>query len=305
VSPIRTVVITGASRGLGFASAIELYRRGWRVVAAVRSPLAGLRVLRQALGAPLDDPRLIGVALDLLDSGSVLSAAQQILDTVGGPYAVVHNAGVAAAGFSEETPAAEWSRIFATNVFGPAQLTTALLPRMREAGKGRVVVVSSTSALRGMPVASVYSASKAAAERWAESLAAEVAPYGLGVTVLLAGTFDTDIARDATPIYHDHTGPYAVQHSRIEKRGRLAMRLANSPERFARALAKSLERDVGPFVHRGIGVDAKSFKAMTRLVPSVVMHHLVRIALGQPRFGVMRRAEPIIGDWLTEGNSDD
>ena len=284
----RAVVITGASRGLGFASAIELYRRGWTVVGAMRSPGAGLKAIRAATGASADDSRLLGVALDLVDPESVSAAAAEILEVVGPPYGLVHNAGVAAAGFGEETPTAAWSRLFGTNLFGPAALTNALLPGMRSTGEGRIVVVSSTGAIRGMPLASVYSASKAAAERWAEALAAEVAPYGLGVTILLAGTFDTDITGDGTPVYRDDTGPYAAQHPRIEKRGRLAMRFANPPERFARALAKALEHDRGPIVHRGIGFDAKAFKLVGRVLPSAALHHLVRIALGQPRFGALR-----------------
>jgi len=284
----RTVVITGASRGLGLASAVELYRRGWRVVGGMRSPATGLMRLREATGAPADDPRLLGVALDLVDPESVSAAARSILDTVGAPYALVHNAGVAVAGFAEDTPANEWNRVFATNLFGPATLTNLLLPAMRGAGQGRIVVVSSTGAVRGMPLASIYSATKAGVERWAESLAAEIAPYGVGVTVLLAGTYKTDITGDVTPVYRDDTGPYGVQHPRIEKRGRLAMRVANPPERFARILARALERDRGPIVHRGAGIDAKIFKAIGRIAPSVVLHHMVRIGLGQPRFGALR-----------------
>jgi NAD(P)-dependent dehydrogenase (short-subunit alcohol dehydrogenase family) len=284
----RTVVITGASRGLGLASATELYRRGWRVVAAMRSVETGLARLREVSGARVDDPRMIGVPLNLIDPESVAAAGKMILDTVGAPFALVHNAGVAVAGFVEETPAAEWHRLFATNLFGPAALTNVLLPAMRDQGEGRIVVVSSTGAVRGMPLASIYSATKAGVERWAESLAAEIAPYGLGVTILLAGTYDTEITGDATPVYLDESGPYSPQHPRMEKRGRLAMRLANPPERFARSLAKALEHDRRPIVHRGAGVDAKVFRVIGRLMPSIAMHHMVRIGLGQPRFGALR-----------------
>src|SRR5690242_8311162 len=208
----RTAVITGASRGLGFASTVELYRRGWRVLAAMRSVSAGLELLRDATGASEDDPRLRGIALDLLDPDSVRSAADAILAAGGAPDALVHNAGVAVVGFVEETPAEEWTRVFTTNLFAPAALTNALLPSMRVAGRGRIVIVSSTGAVRGMPLAAVYSASKAAAERWAEALAAEVAPYGLGVTILMAGTYRTDITADGAVVYRNPAGPYGIQH---------------------------------------------------------------------------------------------
>ena len=81
----RSVVITGASRGLGFASAVRLYREGWRVVAAMRTPDAGMPLLREATGAAEDDDRLIGVQLDLMDAASIAAAAKAIEERVGAP----------------------------------------------------------------------------------------------------------------------------------------------------------------------------------------------------------------------------
>src|ERR1700753_389502 len=102
----RTVVITGASRGLGFASAVRLYREGWRVVAAMRAPDRGMALLREAIrdsmGAAADDDRLIGVQLDLTDAASISAAAKAIEEAVGDPSAVVHNAGISPAGMGEE-----------------------------------------------------------------------------------------------------------------------------------------------------------------------------------------------------------
>src|SRR5262245_12703645 len=177
----RSVVITGASRGLGFASATHLYRLGWRVVAAMRSPDAGLERLRAATGAAADDPRLLGVRLDLDDASSIGAAAKSIEDAVGAPEILVHNAGISAVGSAEDMPSEVWEQLFRTNLFGPVRLTRELLPSMRAAGRGRIVVVSSQGGIRGMPSISAYSASKGALERWAEALAEEVAPFGLGV----------------------------------------------------------------------------------------------------------------------------
>src|ERR1700760_3418146 len=112
----RAVVITGASRGLGFASTVRLYREGWRVVAAMRTPELALPLLRQATGAADDDGRLIGVQLDLTDGASISAAAKAIEEAVGAPYAVVHNAGISAAGMVEETDMALWQKMFATHV---------------------------------------------------------------------------------------------------------------------------------------------------------------------------------------------
>jgi len=164
----RSVVITGASRGLGFASATHLYKQGWRVVAAMRSVDAGMDRLRDATGARDDDPRLVGVPLDLTDAASVTAAAKSIGEAVGAPYGLVHNAGIGPAGMVEETPMSVWERTFATNIFGPVALTRALLPSMRSAGRGRIVLVSSQGGVRGMPATAPFSAVKGALERWGE-----------------------------------------------------------------------------------------------------------------------------------------
>src|SRR6202035_3021600 len=158
MSEPRSVVITGASRGLGLASATHLYSNGWRVVAAMRAPEVGMTRLRQATGATDDDPRLIGVQLDLTDSASVTAAAKMIAEAVGAPYALVHNAGISAAGMAEETPIGLWEKMFHTTIFGPGMLTNALLPAMRDAGRGRIVMVSSVGGVRGMPARSRRSA---------------------------------------------------------------------------------------------------------------------------------------------------
>ena len=113
-------------------------------------------------GAPRDDDRLIGVRLDLTDPGSIEEAAAAIVAAVGAPYGLVHNAEISAAGMVEETPVDLWERMFTTNIFGPVALTKALLPSMRKAGRGRIVLVSSESGVRGMPATAPYSAVKGA-----------------------------------------------------------------------------------------------------------------------------------------------
>jgi NAD(P)-dependent dehydrogenase (short-subunit alcohol dehydrogenase family) len=284
----RTVVITGASRGLGFASVVRLYREGWRVVAAMRSPDRGMALLREATGAGADDERLIGVQLDLLDAGSISAAAKAIGEAVGAPYALVHNAGISAAGMVEETDITLWQNMFATSVLGPVELTKALLPSMRAAGEGRIVLVSSAAGVRGQPGTAPYSAAKGALERWGESMAVEIAPFGLGVTILVAGTYDTDIITDAgTTDDRNFDGPYARLHNTMNTRGRFAVSFARPPERFTDGLLKALN-DRGPFRRRGVGPDASMLLASSRILPASGMHHMSRIVLGIPRQGSMR-----------------
>jgi len=288
VPELRSVVITGASRGLGLASALHLYERGWRVVGAMRSPDVGLERLRAATGAGVGDPRLIGVRLDLEDPSSIAAAAKTIEDAVGAPDALVHNAGIAAVACVEEKPFAAWEQLFRTNLFGPVRLTQALLPSMRAAGRGRIVVVSSQGGIRGMPAISAYSASKGALERWAEALAEEIAPFGLGVTILVSGTFDTEIITEQTPHYGDPNGPYARLYTGIERTGRAMIRLlARPPERFARALASALEARA-PFARHAIGIDARLLGLGSRLLPSWLLHHLIRLAMAIPRHGALK-----------------
>jgi NAD(P)-dependent dehydrogenase (short-subunit alcohol dehydrogenase family) len=293
---LRTVVITGAGRGLGFASAVRLHREGWRVVAAVRTPDRAMPLLWEATGASDDDDRLIGVQLDLMDAASISAAAKIIEERVGAPFALVHNAGISAAGMVEETDIQLWQNMFATHVMGPVELTKALLPAMRAAGEGRIVLVCSSAGVRGQPGTGPYSASKGAMERWGESLAGEIAPFGLGVTALVTGTYDTDIITDAgTTDDRDFSGPYARLHQTMNSRGRFAIKFARPPERFTDGLVKALA-DRGAYRRHGVGPDASMLLVSNRLLPAPGMHHMSRLVLGIPRHGAMRGgAWPLTG----------
>src|SRR5512145_2393123 len=282
----RSAVITGASRGLGLASAVQLYERGWRVVGAMRSPDVGLERLRAATGAAAVDPRLVGVRRDLDDPSSSVAGAKAFEEAVGAPDALVHNAGIAAVGCVEEMPFAVWEQLFRTNLFGALQLTQQLLPSMRAAGRGRIVVISSQGGIRGMPSISAYSAAKGALERWAEALAEEIAPFGLGVTILVAGMFETDILTEQTPHHGDPGGPYARHYAGIDRTGRWMIRFANPPARFARRLAKALD-ERAPFARHAVGLDARLLLLGSRLLPGWLLHHLVGRAMRLPRHGAL------------------
>ncbi|MDT5347326.1 MAG: hypothetical protein QOH91_613 [Mycobacterium sp.] len=254
----------------------------------MRTPDRGMPLLRQETGAAADDDRLIGVQLDLTDGASVSAAAKAIEEAVGAPYAIVHNAGISAAGMVEETDMALWQKMFATHVMGPVALTQALLPSMRAAGEGRIVLVSSAAGVRGQPGTAPYSAAKGALERWGESMACEIAPFGLGVTVLVTGMHDTDIITDAgTTDDRNFDGPYARLHDTMNTRGRFAIRFARRPERFPDGLLKALG-DRGPFRRRGVGPDVSMLLVSNRMLPASGMHHMSRIVLGIPTQGSMR-----------------
>ena len=277
----RSVVVTGASRGLGLATAAHLYERGWTVIAAMRTPQAGLERLAERLGPSFDRDRLIGVPLDLDDAASVDAAAEAITDAVGVPDGIVHNAGLAGVGAVEEMPVDVVERMFRTNLIGPIRLTRHLLPAMRTAGRGRIVVVSSQGGLRGMPGISAYSASKGALERWAEALSMEISPFGLGVTVLVAGTFKTDIL-ELTTTWKDETGPYAPLHSALEAVGDKIIPLARPPDRFAPAVERALSEST-PFSRHAVGIDAALMLYGSRLLPARTFQALTTRVLRLPR----------------------
>ena len=289
VAEPRSVVITGASRGLGLASAAHLYQKGWHVIGAMRSPDAGLERIRAAAGAASDDPRVSAVQLDLNDPESITSAAKAIEELVGAPDALVHNAGIAAVGCVEDVEMDVWQQVFTTNLFGPVALTKALLPSMRAAGRGRIVVISSEGGVRGMAAISAYSAVKGASERWAEAMSNEIAPFGIGVTVIVTGTFDTDIITDAGAMdFRSFEGPYEPINSKIDQRGRLAIKIAGPPERFARGLGRALD-DTASFTRHAIGPDAHLLVLANRLLPGRALQQITRVAMGLPRFGALLR----------------
>jgi NAD(P)-dependent dehydrogenase (short-subunit alcohol dehydrogenase family) len=160
---------------------------------------------------------------------------------------------------------------------------------MRAAGRGRIVLVSSEIGVCGMPATAPYSAVKGALERWGESMAGEVTPFGIGVTILVTRTYDTDIITDAgTTDCRDLAGPYAPHHKTMDKRGRYATKIAaRSPQNFAAGLAKALDSRA-PFVRRPVGPDARMRLIANRIMPSVVPHHMIRLMMGIPCYGALR-----------------
>jgi NAD(P)-dependent dehydrogenase (short-subunit alcohol dehydrogenase family) len=256
------------------------------VLAAMRDPGRGLHALLADVGAAEGDPRLVPIRLDLDDDASVAAATAEILERVGAPDGIVHNAGVAGVGTLEEMPLETWEQIFSTNLFGPVRLTKALLPAMRAAGRGRIVLVSSQGAIRGMPAIGAYSAVKGALERWGESLSQEIAPFGLGVTIIVTGTFKTDIL-ELTTTWEDTSGPYAPMHLGLRRTGDRIMRIARAPETFAPAVEKALA-DSAPIRRRAVGIDAQLLLLGSRILPGRLLARIIGKAIGIPGPGSLR-----------------
>jgi NAD(P)-dependent dehydrogenase (short-subunit alcohol dehydrogenase family) len=182
----RTWFITGASRGLGVEIAKAALRAGDNVVATGRKRGA----VSESLGA--DSAQLLCLEQDVTNVEQTRAAVDVGLKRFGTIDVLVNNAGYGHLGYFEETSEQDVQAQFATNVFGLLNVTRAVLPSMRAARSGRIFNLSSLAGVRGNEFASLYCSTKFAVEGFSESLAREVAPFGIFVTIIAPGPFRTD-----------------------------------------------------------------------------------------------------------------
>jgi NAD(P)-dependent dehydrogenase (short-subunit alcohol dehydrogenase family) len=182
----KTWFITGASRGFGKEWSIAALERGDSVAATARDPKS-LDDLVQQFG-----DKVLPIQLDVNDRDAVFAAVQQAHDHFGALDVVVNNAGYGQFGMIEEISEAEARAQFDTNVFGALFVTQAALPYLREQGSGHFLQVSSIGGISAFPNIGVYNASKWALEAFSQSLAAEVADFGIKVTIIEPGAYGTD-----------------------------------------------------------------------------------------------------------------
>jgi NAD(P)-dependent dehydrogenase (short-subunit alcohol dehydrogenase family) len=184
----RTWMITGTSTGFGRDLTLACLDAGDAVVATARD--AG-SIADLGEGRP---GALLPLALDVTDPASVTRAVDDALAWSGGVDVLVNNAGHGFAGAFEELTDAQFRGVLEVNLFGVAAVTRALLPSMRARGRGHLVQMSSVGGVRGNAGHGVYAASKFALEGLSEALAAELAPFGIRVTIVEPGPFRTDFA---------------------------------------------------------------------------------------------------------------
>lgn len=186
------VLLTGASRGLGAAMALQLAREGATVVAAARSKDSLAEVAAQGEG------RISTVEADMRDEGSVAALVPEVLARHGRIDGLVNNAGIAPAGkFATQDPEV-WKDAMTVNVIAPMMLAQAAGVRMIGQGGGRIVNIASTTGVRGKPYLVPYSTSKGAIVRFTEALAAEWAAKNVQVNCIAPGAFTTDAQRAVT-----------------------------------------------------------------------------------------------------------
>jgi len=255
--------VTGASRGLGAATAAHLAKRGWRVYAAART-VSALNQLRDNA----DGRGIIPVPLDVSDCASTSAAVAQIPQPLD---AVVCCAGVTAVRPFEDMAAEDFDAILDVNLRGAVAVTRAALPAMRAAGRGHLVYVSSLAAVLPSPGISAYAASKAGLESWASCLRQELHRFGVQVAVLRAGTFRTQML--AAPAEGPPDTAYGSMYRALDKAAPRVERLGKDPQHFARAVATLL--DTGrPRLINPIGPGSRLtplFGALPRAVTEAVM----------------------------------
>lgn len=270
----RAVLITGASAGIGRACADRLRADGWAVTGASRRGTSGTS------GTSGD---WTGLVMDVDDDASVRDGVAGLLAGGGRIDALVTAAGWGLAGAAEYCSVEEAKAQLETNFWGSVRVVQRVLPAMRAAGGGRIVLISSIGGLLGIPFQAFYTASKFALEGFGEALAYEVAPFGIHVTLVEPGNVKTDFtasrklaaaaAADADQAYQAALAKAVGLMERDEINGAPAADIAEVVRRVLRAPRPPRRVSVGKPGER-IGVLAK------RVLPFRVFEAAARSSLG-------------------------
>jgi len=213
----KIAIITGASSGFGLLTTIELAKKEYFVIATMRNLNKQMELLSQATALHLQKNIKIH-QLDVTDQKSI-HKFQLFLKELNRIDLLVNNAGYASGGFIEEISVGEYRRQFETNVFGAISITQIVLPYMRKQKSGKIINVSSISGQVGFPGLSPYVSSKYALEGWSESLRLEVKPFGIDVSLVEPGSYNTNIwevGKELAENYSEATSPYKEYMDKIQ-----------------------------------------------------------------------------------------
>src|SRR5215211_2092443 len=235
-------LVTGAGRGMGVDIAKATLDAGNAVVATGRRPEA----VEQALGGAQDD--LLVVKLDVTSPADAQAAVQAAVERFGRIDVLVNNAGNFYAGFFEEISPEDFRAQIETTLFGPINVTRAVLPVMRAQRSGLVVAISSTAGIAGQEFCTAYAAAKFGVEGWIESLAPEVAPFGIRTMLVEPGFFRTELL---TPESTNYAQPSIDDYGERTTQTVAAWNAMNGqqggdPAKLATALVQLAGRDEPP-----------------------------------------------------------
>jgi NAD(P)-dependent dehydrogenase (short-subunit alcohol dehydrogenase family) len=259
-----SVLITGASSGIGAAAAEHLLARGFEVFGTSRDP--------SSLGAGA--PAIHWIAMDVRSEESVIAAFAQIASQLKQLDAMVCNAGYGVYGSVEELSIEDAQAQFDTNFFGTLRTLRAGIPGMREARRGRIVIVSSLAAHAPIPFQAHYSASKGAIDALGLALRNELHPFGIKVSLVEPGDINTDF-NDAMD-FGDHRGSaYGERILRCEKVIRELLPKAPGPEVVARTIERALTAR-WPKVRYAVGPDSLGTAFGRRFLPDSLFLRFIR-----------------------------
>ena len=265
----QTVVVTGASSGIGQACALWLARRGWRVFAAVRREAAG-ETLRRKHG------NITPLILDITDEAQIEAAVAQVGKAVGmaGLQGLVNNAGIAVAAPLEFIPIDELRKQLEVNVIAQLAVTQAFLPLLRQ-GHGRIVNMSSVGGRSVVPMLGPYSASKYALEALSDALRMELMPDGIHVAIIEPASIKTPIwdkslaagdemERKMSPKAQE---VYGAPIANIRRLAVASNRSGVPPARVAKAVAHALTAK-RPKVRYLVGTARARIQTLANLLPA-------------------------------------
>lgn len=264
----RTVVVSGASSGIGRAIAVRLAAEGFQVLAGVRSDEAAAEIESEGAGL------IVPVRLDITNQADI----ERIAEMVGGRdiAGLVNNAGTALLGPLEFLPLDRIRQQFETNVFGHIALTQALLPRLR-AATGRIVNISSISGLVAFPMSGAYAASKFALEALSDALRHELEPWGISVSLVEPGNVATPIWQKAFDAQTSAAVEFPEEASQYyaQPEGPRSTHGMPSPGDIAEVVAVALTSN-RPRSRYLVGRDAKRYARLRRLLPDSLFDRVIR-----------------------------
>lgn len=273
----RSILITGCSTGIGYAAAVACRAAGWQVFASARQADDVARLQAEGFSALL---------LDLNEPASIHGALAQVLAQTGGTLdALFNNGGYGQPGAIENLPRAAWREQFETNVFGPAELTAAVLPVMRRQGHGRILFNSSVLGYAALPLRGAYNASKFAIEGLVDTLRLELTGSGIEAVLIEPGPIIARFRANSLLALRKHVdtrsgvhaASYALMEERLAKEG-AAVKYTLPAEAVAEVVLRALHSRV-PRTRYPVTVPAKLFRVLNRLLPDRWLDRMKRSTL--------------------------